>query len=57
MESELKCERCNKTIDYIIKYPMPYHLCKECFDYMIKVKKPDERFIPANDDRMKNDNT
>ena len=51
-EEQLRCDRCGKEINYIIKYPMNYHLCNDCFKYMMSKKRPDERSIPLDDERM-----
>ena len=53
MESQIKCERCGKEIDYIIKYLMPNRLCEDCFKHMMSNLKPDERYIPLDDERMR----
>ena len=51
-EEQLRCDRCGKEINYLIKYPMNYHLCTDCFQYMMSKKRPDERSIPLDDERM-----
>ena len=52
-EEQLRCDRCGKEINYIIKYPANCHLCTDCFKHMMSNLKPDERYIPLDDERMK----
>lgn len=51
-DEQLRCDRCGKEINYLIKYPMGYHLCTDCFQHMVSKKKPDEISIPLDDERM-----